>query len=82
MSQEAITINDVFRHFKGDLYIVVGLSIAVETGVEIPRVEFRRVVGDGTIYSRTLSNFLEFVDRPDYGYYGPRFAFREASMGS
>jgi hypothetical protein len=69
-----VEICDIFRHFKGGLYRVVGVSLGVEGLADVPRVEYRAVEGGGR-FSRPKANFLEIVDRTDYDYKGPRFVF-------
>ena len=67
----------VYKHFKGDVYHVLGVSENTETKelsvVYIPQYgEFA-----GKLSNRELKMFLEDVDRPELGYKGPRFQLIE-----
>ncbi|HXV27128.1 MAG TPA: DUF1653 domain-containing protein [Candidatus Paceibacterota bacterium] len=63
----------VYRHFKGNLYDVIGVAENTETGqltvVYIPQ----RGDHKGLLANRDLAMFLEDVDRPELNYRGPRF---------
>lgn len=69
-----IEVCDIYQHFKGAEYRVIGVSLGADSDELIPRVEYRSIEG-GPTYSRTQENFLEIVDRPEYNYRGPRFIF-------
>ena len=57
-----IRIGRVYRHFKGDYYLVEG--VANETGK--PFVIYRKLYGDGGLWLRPLEMFLSRVDREKY----------------
>jgi hypothetical protein len=67
-------INDIFCHFKGKEYRIVGMSYSSEGNHLVPRVEYADLE-TGMRFSRPLSNFLEIVERDDFKYKGPRFVF-------
>ena len=54
----------VYRHFKGDYYLVEGLAHDSESGV--PCVIYRKLYGDGGLWVRPLEMFLSRVDREKY----------------
>ena len=55
----------VYKHFKGDLYKVIGQAEHTETGEQM--VVYRRVYGDTTkIYVRPLEMFNSKVDKEKY----------------
>lgn len=62
-----------YRHFKGNLYELVGIAHHSETMEEM--VVYRALYGEGGLWVRPASMWLEQVDREDY--HGPRFTFLE-----
>lgn len=58
-----------YRHFKGNLYEVIGVESHSET-LE-PMVVYRALYGDGGLWVRPASMWSETVERD--GYCGPRF---------
>lgn len=66
----------IWRHFKGREYLVEGEFPDTENGVI--HVAYRQLYSPYARCSRTKTNFLEHVDRPDYGYAGPRFVLVSA----
>ena len=53
-----IKIGRVYRHFKGDYYLV--------EGVGAPFVIYRKLYGDGGLWLRPLEMFLSKVDKEKY----------------
>ena len=72
-----IQIGRVYRHFKGDYYLVEGVAQHAEAGV--PYVIYRKLCGDGRLWSRPLAMFLSPVDREKYpdAQQDERFALQE-----
>ena len=60
-----------YRHFKGMEYEVIGVARHSET--EEPMVVYRALYGEGGLWVRPLSMWMEQVDRDDY--HGPRFSY-------
>lgn len=61
----------IYRHFKGNLYELVGIARHSET-LE-PMVVYRALYGEGGLWVRPQAMWTEQVERD--GYCGPRFAF-------
>lgn len=59
-----ILIGRVYRHFKGDYYLVEAIAKDSETGESC--VIYRKLYGDGGLWVRPLSMFLSPVDRAKY----------------
>lgn len=74
---QELQIGRVYRHFKGDYYLVEGLAHDSETGE--PMVIYRKLYGDGGLWVRPLAMFLSRVDREKYPDAGQedRFALQE-----
>ena len=59
-----IKINKIYRHFKGDLYLVQGIATHSETGEKY--VIYRKLYGDGSLWIRPITMFLGEVDHGKY----------------
>lgn len=53
---QELQIGRVYRHFKGDYYLVEGLAHDSESGV--PCVIYRKLYGDGGLWVRPLEMFI------------------------
>lgn len=64
----------VYRHFKGNLYLVADPPARdAETEEPVWRVTYRPLYGKFIPWTRTVQNFTETVHRPELKYRGPRF---------
>ncbi len=61
---QQLILNRVYRHFKGDYYLVVDTALHSETGEEL--VLYRKLYGDGGLWARPKAMFLAPVDREKY----------------
>lgn len=60
-----------YRHFKGNLYEVIGTAQHSET-LEL-MVVYRALYGDGSLWVRPAEMWNEVVDKENY--HGPRFQY-------
>ncbi len=56
--------NGLYRHFKGNLYLVEGVAVHSETGERL--VVYRALYGERKLYVRPIELFLSTVDREKY----------------
>lgn len=59
-----LKIGGIYKHFKGDYYLVEGIVIDSETKDEM--VLYRALYEDGIMYVRPKSMFLSEVDHEKY----------------
>ena len=59
-----VKIHGVYRHFKGRCYLVEDVALHSETGEEY--VVYRQLYGEGKLWIRPQTMFLEPVDRAKY----------------
>ena len=71
--QNKLVIHGVYRHFKGDLYIVEDVAEHSETTE--PLVLYRALYGEGKLYARPMEMFLGEVDRRKYPNVKQQFRF-------
>ena len=59
-----LKINGIYRHFKGDYYLVVDVAKYSETKEDV--VVYRKLYEDGSLWIRPLEMFLSEVDHEKY----------------
>lgn len=59
-----LQINGIYKHFKGDYYLVEGIVRYSETQEEM--VLYRKLYGDGGLWVRPKDMFLSEVDHRKY----------------
>ena len=75
-----IQINRVYKHFKGDYYLVVDVANDSETKEKY--VVYRRLYGDGSLWIRPLDMFLSEVDHKKYPNIKQRYRFELQNIES
>ena len=59
-----LELNRIYKHFKGDLYLVTDIANDSETNKKV--VIYRALYGENTLYVRDYDMFLSEVDHEKY----------------
>ncbi len=59
-----VKVNRIYKHFKGDLYLVEDIAIHNETNEKY--VVYRALYGDNLLYIRPYDMFISEVDHEKY----------------
>ena len=55
-----VLVGRIYKHFKGNHYIVLGLALNTET--EEQMVIYKALYGEGQVFARPLTSFTEKVE--------------------
>ena len=75
-----IQINRIYRHFKGDYYLVEAVAKYSEDESDV--VVYRRLYGDGSLWVRPLEMFLSEVDHVKYPNVKQKYRFELQKIDS
>lgn len=75
-----LKINGIYRHFKGDYYLLCDVATHSETGEKY--AVYRRLYGDGSLWIRPLDMFLSEVDTAKYPDAGQKYRFELQNIES
>lgn len=75
-----LKINGIYRHFKGDYYLVENVAIHSETQEKY--VVYRALYGDSELYIRPYDMFLSKVDKEKYSDVEQEFRFELQAIKS
>ena len=75
-----LKINGIYKHFKGDYYIV--LDVAIHSETKDKYVVYRGLYGQNELYIRPIDMFLSEVDHKKYPNISQKYRFELQNIKS
>ena len=75
-----IKIKGIYKHFKGDYYLVEDIAINTETDEQM--VIYRALYGENKLYARPYDLFISKVDKEKYPNAGQEYRFELQNVES
>lgn len=80
ISMRKIVKNSIYKHFKGDYYLVLDVAKSSENGKEY--VVYRALYGENELWIRPLDMFLSEVDHEKYPEIKQKYRFENLTIDS
>ena len=75
-----LKVNGIYKHFKGDYYIV--LDVAIHSETKDKYVVYRGLYGENELYIRPIDMFLSEVDHKKYPNISQKYRFELQNIKS
>lgn len=76
-----LKIKGIYRHFKGDHYLLEDVALSSDDGVT-EYVIYRKLYGNGSLFIREKNDFLEEVNHEKYPKVAQKYKFELLNIES